>query len=656
MHRCYHCFIEFEDHLAHCPACGSPPITAPREPVYLAPGTLLAERYLIGDTEGAGGFGIVYRAWDTKLSTTVAVKEFFASRLMTRAQGERMVIVNRKGQEEYAYRKERFLAEARHMAKFAGHRSIPTVYEYFEENDTAYIVMELLEGMALNEYLAENGGKLEPDLALMITEEVGQALISLHGAGIIHRDVAPDNIFLCTGREIRVKLMDLGAAKLAEAEDEVIDIILKPGYSPPEQYDNSKNIGPWTDIYALGASLYVMLTGVKPEESTNRKISDTLPYPRQLDTDIPENTSNAIMKAMAVDRHLRFQKVEDFLAALAGKKRVTTVEKEKKRRALRRLISILAACLAIGAIGTGVWQYYKAQNAQVELEAATISFWYPLEVGSGRQEALEAVLADFKEKFPVVTVEARGIPAADYDAELKRAAAEDRLPQLFYSSGASEAVLAAALSVDKVLNSEQAGECLYLEQYDGYYPTKKQIPLGFELPVAAVITGGPVALAYDKNFFATPADFGGETIITLDTRHEALMTKNYDTATFSRELAGFMNNEANSSPVLFTSTMALQEVRETLTFYTKRFVFPEGEKIYGRFLYEWSLGPGSKAEEAAAERLLAWMLGNVYQNTLMISEAFDGELPINETCLMAKLETRYLQPLKEIYRRILFER
>ena len=656
MNRCYHCFIEYEKNLPACPVCGSPLMSVPREPVYLSPGTRLAERYIIGDTEGAGGFGIVYRAWDNKLGTIVAVKEFFASCLMTRAQGEKQVIVTRKGQEEYAYRKERFLAEARNMAKFSGHRSIPDVYEFFEENGTAYIVMELLEGMALNEYLAENGGKLETDLAIMIAEEVSNALISLHGAGIIHRDVAPDNIFLCTGREIRVKLMDLGAARLEDASDEVIDIILKPGYSPAEQYDNSKTIGPWTDIYALGASLYMMLTGVKPEESTNRKISDTLPYPRELNGEIPEQVSNTVMKAMAVDRHLRFQKVEDFLQALRGKKRVTTVEKEKKRRSMRRLFSILAACLVLTALGIGVWQYFEAQNAQVDLKEASIRLWYSFEEGDGRGDALASVLADFKEKFPKVSVELKGIPAAEYEAELSKAAAEGRLPHLFASSGLPAALLEQARSVEAVLKAEQAGECLYLDQYDGYYPTKKQIPLAFELPVAAVITGGPVSLAYDEDFFATPADFGGETIITLDTRHEALMTKNYDTAIFSRELAGFMNNEANSSPVLFTSTMALQEVRETLTFYTKRFVFPEGEKIYGRFLYEWSLGPGSKAEEAAAERLLAWMLGSVYQNTLMISEASGGELPLNETCLLAKLETRYLLPLKEIYKRIVFER
>ncbi|MBQ5474525.1 MAG: serine/threonine protein kinase, partial [Lachnospiraceae bacterium] len=164
---------------------------------------------------------------------------------------------------EFSYRKERFLAEARPMAKFGDHRSIPNVFEFFEENNTAYIVMECLTGVPLNEYAKQNNNNIDPDFAIMIANEVGNALKSLHAEKIIHRDVAPDNIFICSGKELKIKLMDLGAAKLTDATDDVIDIILKPGYSPPEQYNNEKNIGPWTDIYALGATLYAMITGIK---------------------------------------------------------------------------------------------------------------------------------------------------------------------------------------------------------------------------------------------------------------------------------------------------------------------------------------------------------------------------------------------------------
>ena len=148
---CYSCFREFSDQFDVCPFCGTVRQPASAEPVALKPGTLLADRYLLGYTIGSGGFGIVYKAWVIKLETIVAVKEFFANRLMMRAVGEAEVIVNKKSLQEFEYRKDRFLAEARTMAKFGNHRNIPNVFESFEENGTAYIVMELLTGKALNE-------------------------------------------------------------------------------------------------------------------------------------------------------------------------------------------------------------------------------------------------------------------------------------------------------------------------------------------------------------------------------------------------------------------------------------------------------------------------------------------------------------------------
>ena len=661
MQRCYACFGKYEDQFTLCPWCGREVIHGPKEPVYLAPGTLVGDRYLIGEALGAGGFGIVYKALDTRLETVVAVKEFFVSRIMTRAAGEKQVIVTKKSQEEFRYRRERFLAEARHMAKFSTHRSIPNVYEFFEENDTAYIVMELLEGQTLTEYMADKSHTMTRELALEITREVGLALQALHGEGIIHRDVAPDNIFICEGQERRIKLMDLGAARLADSSDEVIDIILKPGYSPPEQYDNTKTIGPWTDVYALGASLYLMLTGRKPEESTNRKIGDSLAEPMALNPEIPENLNNAVLRAMAVDRHLRFQKVEEFLAALGSEKKVRTPEQEKKRRSRKRLLSVLAACLVLAALCLGVWHYYNVKNAAVKLKPASISLWFPLEEGSGREKAMSAAAADFMEKHPGVTVELKAFPADIYEAEIEAAAAAGRMPHLFYSSGASAAVLEKAADASGVLQSQQAAECLFLEQARSYYgETVKQIPLGIELPLACVITGGPVSLQYDKAYFSKLSDFGalsGEQVVLLP-EDKSLLEKNLGEAAgqASGNRAAFYDNSANTSPLLLTGSMAINGIRSELTNYSKEFVFYDAEKIYGRFVYEWSLGPGTEAEMAAARRLLEWMLGSVYQNTLMISEASDGELPVNRTCFETKLENRILAPLKEIYGKLVFER
>jgi serine/threonine protein kinase len=229
----------------------------------------------------------------------------------------------------------------------------------------------------------------------MIANEVGNALKSLHEQNIVHRDVAPDNIYICSGKDIKIKLMDLGAAKLADSTDEVIDIILKPGYSPTEQYDNSKNIGPLTDIYALGATLYVMLTGVKPDESTNRKINDEVVYPHVINPDISENLSNAIMKAMAIEKHMRFKTVQDFLSAINGERKIIPLAKEKKRKHLKRFFGITAACLALVVGSIFVYNTYQNKQKEQFLDPADIVVWYSLAEGSSEKDAMQAIKSDF---------------------------------------------------------------------------------------------------------------------------------------------------------------------------------------------------------------------------------------------------------------------
>ena len=395
MKRCCFCFKEIDDDSEVCPFCGEKVVTKPLVENQLFPGTVLADRYIIGLAVGAGGFGIVYKAWDSKLDSIVAVKEFYVSRLMARAGGSKDVIVSKKSKAEYEYRKERFLAEARNMAQFGSHKNIPNVFEFFEENDTAYIVMELLTGCTLSEYLEKNNFKIDQEFALLITNEVCNALKSLHEKHIIHRDIAPDNIYISSGSEIRILLTDLGAAKLADTTDDVIDIILKPGYSPAEQYEGNKNIGTWSDIYSLGATLYVMLTGVKPEEATNRKIEDKLADPNTLNPEISTNLNNAVMKAMAVERHMRFKNVSDFVAAINGKKKVITLKKERRNRRVRRLVGILTASILLAASTFIVQRAFDKKIAEEDLEEATITVWFSVKDGSSEEEAMKEVFSDF---------------------------------------------------------------------------------------------------------------------------------------------------------------------------------------------------------------------------------------------------------------------
>lgn len=655
MSRCFSCFREFDDKYDICPFCGEVRNDNPTEPIHLYPGTVLAGRYVLGKAVGSGGFGIIYKAWDMKFETIVAVKEFFASRLMTRAAGEKRVIINKKTAAEFEYRKMRFLAEARNMAKFGNHRSIPNVFEFFEENGTAYIVMELLVGMPLNEYLAEKGGKVEPSFALYVANEVGNALVSLHEKGIIHRDVAPDNIYICSDKDIKIKLLDLGAAKLADSTDNVIDIILKPGYSPVEQYDNTKSIGSWTDVYALGATLYVMLTGVKPEESTNRKIEDTVLPPHKTDPSIPENLSNAVMKAMAVEKHMRFKTVAEFLKAINGEKKVLSLAKEKKLRKRRRFTGIIAALVALAFTGAFVFNSYTSKKAEQTLKNATISVWFSVSDNTSKEAAMDSVKADFQKKFPNVNIELKAIPNEDYQAEIAAASKENRLPTLFESTDVSDELLKNAVDVDNVLQSEQAKDCLFIDSYEKYYSAHKKVPLAIEVPVAAVITSGSESLDYSDDFFGSVKDFGETAKIAYDSSHKDLLKKNYsEKGMLSYE--DFMNSEENTASVMLSSTMEINKIKETLTGYQKKFVYPNSKRIYCNFTYEWSIGGGNKAEIKAAERLLSWMLGNVYQNTLMISKSGDGQIPLNKKAFAEKTSQTALLPIKDIYKNFVFEK
>ena len=656
MKWCYSCFRQYDDQLEMCPYCGYVGSRESKNAIFLPPGTLLANRYVIGEGIGSGGFGFVYKAWDSKLETVVAVKEFFSSRLMNRAPGTKEVIVVSKMEEEYKYRKERFLAEARYMAKFSSHPNIINVFEFFQENGTAYIVMEYMNGIRLDEYLKQHDGKIDREFALYITNEVGKALTAMHKENIIHKDVAPDNIFICTGHETKVKLYDFGAAKLANAQEQVIDIIMKVGYSPKEQYVPNGNIGPWTDVYALGATLYVMLTGIKPTESTNRAQNDTVVPPMEYDPSVSENLSNAVMRAMAIDIPLRYKSVQEFLNAINGDRKVLSVQAEKKRRSVRRVSGIIIAALVLAVVGVLVAGLFKNRKSEDELKAAEITVWFCVKEGTSEEEAMKTVISDFENKYQGVKIDYKAIPEAEYETKLEDAAKSGNLPNLFESTGVSGDILKKAENLDEVLKSEQSKECLFLDQYDSYYSDKKQIPLGIEIPVAYVITSGAVDIEYADSYFSNLEQFGSLENVAFDGRYEEILRRNFGSEAYGSE-KDFLNSESNTKAVLISSSMAVNDVRALP--YAKKYVYYNADEVICKFTYEWSVGGGSKAQIAAAEKLLSWMLGNVYQQNLMVNTGGTNqvpEIPINKECFETKIKyLSNLSPIGEIYSKFVFK-
>ena len=622
MIRCTSCFEEYDETLEACPHCGYVKGTPPEELSQLFPGTELAGRYIVGKAVGFGGFGITYKAWDKKLDVVVAVKEYYPSGIVNRTPGTKEVVIYaKKRQKEYDYGKERFLDEARNMAKFSSEPNIINVFEYFEENNTAYIAMEFLNGISLSTYLHTNEEKIDSDQGLDIARSIGSALCKIHEKGIIHRDVSPDNIFLCFGGGI--KLIDFGAARFSQDESKLMTIILKPGFAPPEQYEKINEQGPWTDVYALGATLYYVLTGVKPEESTNRKINDTLPYPHTLEPSIPENLSNCIMKAMAIDLKLRFPNVEEFLKALESEKPIVTVEKEKKGKKTKRLIGIgiAAAVLAAGiTIGTMSWEKERSEET---LPTVTIGMWYcksgDAAKDAGEEASYKAMIADFNSSFPNVTIELKGFEASEYAAALKSA---DKLPAIYEYEG--ERSSGEALSLESVFNSENAGKCSQLKKVSDCFGDQLLLSLGFSIPVV-----------YENT---TLASLEGE-ITSLDqlTSKGSVVADNEKAGSLFAGAEKFISNKAQQdffdgkAAFCISTTDSYGKAAEALPARLKM-LRTAGDSVVCKYKDLWAANDIGKSENKAALRLLEFMLNNNAQDALHIRNS-SGDMPINDDVL-----------------------
>ena len=301
-----------------CPTCGYEEGTPPASPLHLKPGTVLNRKYLIGRVLGHGGFGITYLGLDLNLRVKLAIKEYFPTGLVTRdATAETVSVFSGDSRESFDYGLEKFLEEGRTLAKFSNVPEIVGVRDFLRENGTAYLVMDYIEGITLKEYLARQGGKLPLDAALTFVMPVVHALEKVHGAGMLHRDVSPDNIFVTS--DFHVKLLDFGAARCAVGgQSRSLSVMLKPGYSPEEQYRSRGKQGPWTDVYATAATLYKLLTGETPPEAMDRLAEDDLKPFSSFGLSLPENYEKAILKALSVRAEGRYQSMAEFEAALTG--------------------------------------------------------------------------------------------------------------------------------------------------------------------------------------------------------------------------------------------------------------------------------------------------------------------------------------------------
>lgn len=281
----------------------------------LPPGTQVGEYRLLG-VVGEGGFGVVYRARDLSLDRIVAIKEYMPSTLAGRTSSNEIhVRAQHKGAFDAGLRS--FINEARLLAKFS-HPALVHVYRFFEENGTAYMVMRYYEGQTFRAFLAEQEGGMNEQWLCAMLSPILDVLEMLHAADCFHRDIAPDNVFLqSSGMPV---LLDFGAARRIIGDmTQALTMVLKPGYAPIEQYadDGAMPQGAWTDIYQLGAMLYLAITGKVPTTSVARMISD--PIRLLTPADFPgysESFLHGVHRALAVKPADRPQSIAELKSLL----------------------------------------------------------------------------------------------------------------------------------------------------------------------------------------------------------------------------------------------------------------------------------------------------------------------------------------------------
>lgn len=317
---CPFCMKELKEGMVFCPDCGGrADITAPHH--HLPVGTVLRSEnghsFLFGVVKGEGGFGLTYIGKELGSGKLVAIKEYFPSRCQPQRQPDGSIRPQERFEEIYMHGIKSFLSEASMLRAVSQLPSIVHVMDYFEAGRTAYMVMEYLNGSALHQVM-QTVERMEPNTLLPKFLPLMRDLGSMHDAGVLHRDIAPDNIMLMPDGSL--KLLDFGCARSLE-DGRSMTVVLKPGFAPIEQYQ-TRGQGPYTDLYALCATIYYCITGKIPPASPERLTStfdgqpDPLPAPSALGVAISPEQEQILMWGLALQPSVRPQSMETLWSRL----------------------------------------------------------------------------------------------------------------------------------------------------------------------------------------------------------------------------------------------------------------------------------------------------------------------------------------------------
>ncbi len=667
MMRCLNCMNTFEGRYEICPHCGYVRNAQPKEAFQLYPGTVLSGRYMIGTTVGIGGFGITYRAWDQMLEKQVAIKEYFPNGVVNRVPGNPEVIVfSDKAMGEFQKGRVRFLAEAENMAKFNDHPNIVNVYDYFEENSTAYIVMEFLDGLSLKNFLSMYDEKIPYQMAVDIVNFVLKALKEIHKKKIVHRDISPDNVYILPldSRLERyvVKVIDFGAARLSDGEEEkTLSIILKPGFAPPEQYEKKSRQGPWTDFYAVGAMLYLAITGTKPDESLNRALKDELVPPSKLVPEVPKYINDTIMRAMALRPELRFKNADQFLEALNQKTKVLTVGQKLHRYRMRRAAIIAGISLLVGGTGLLCHQVYTYRQAMLYQVEAKLSVQMPgineyhadrIEQAGGMgsfggqedkilshqasEAMLEEMLEEYGKDFENVQVEQEEVLSHEqYEERLRQQAAQGELPDVFVTTETARRqpeVWQNLGSLDAAFDSVDAHDYYFMgdKEFERCFgQEKKQLPVSFCAPVLYVNTYLVPETGHLSQ--ATGLDaltLDGQPSYCVSRKEQEMYRKAFgagkEDQAFSQPLSrqGYEPFLRREKAYYLGTTDDYEAIRASLGGIYQMVILEKLQKdgkVKGRFTHFWSINASLEDEErTAAGHMVHYLLGERAQDVFNV--------------------------------------
>ena len=311
---CNRCMEQYDASLHVCPSCGYVE-TSDHNPMYVPPGTILHSKYLCGILLEYNGEGATYIGADITSGKKVLIREYMPINLCTRVKNKPTISVNYNNLAKYKAFMAEYTELNKSLARLRNNTNIPPVLDMFAENNTTYTIFEYIEGVKILDYLKENAGELSWEQVSKIFPPLFTTIGILHNAGIIHRAISPDTIYITDKGELKLSGFCVSAVRTANAG---LEYELFKGYAAPEQYSasSSSRQGSWTDVYGVCALLYRALTGCMPVDSVSRQKHDDLHEPYSLDSRIPRHVSRVIMEGMNLNGRDRIQTITELVTKL----------------------------------------------------------------------------------------------------------------------------------------------------------------------------------------------------------------------------------------------------------------------------------------------------------------------------------------------------